>query len=461
MRRYALFALLGVVACGDDAPVSHLDAGSGDDSHVIDVDSGPTQPVSITVTIGGQPNAGVTVYFQNADSTLVATKTTDATGTASALMNAGGYVTAVDPFEVAAGLPTKIVRTFAGVKEGDHLLLDEPTDPTQISIIFQGPVYNNVLLRSYTITPSCGPSLTMNPQPGPTGDKSAHGTLTLYGCGAQADFHVVAKDISGDVLVSQFTAGQPITANATIDTSEAGFSNAPQRMYTLTNVPNTVGQFTFTDHQLSTLAWGAQPGARAPGAGTGTTTLAMKVPTFTNATSMIEAVATANRNRHTLLSWGPFAATYTSDAGTRVLKAFASDPAYSAATHAVSWTESANGASPDFVHLLANGIRGNEGFYIDWQMVAPYSEGTATLPTLPPGMYDLNFADTDSIELGVRQYKVPGGFDATRASFFISQSLPAATGEASSVEHEPPIQARTQATMPHATFSSWFVRASH
>src|SRR5689334_14899213 len=94
--RSLVVGLVLVAACGDD-PVHHLpDAPPPPDA----APDGPVSGVvSLTVTLDGAPQMGVRVIFQNADSSLVMSTTTDATGTAMATMVAGGYVTALDPFK--------------------------------------------------------------------------------------------------------------------------------------------------------------------------------------------------------------------------------------------------------------------------------------------------------------------------------------------------------------------------
>src|SRR5258706_3224479 len=120
MRRVLLVVVL-VAACGDDSNRHIMDA-------PIVVPDGPTPdvpptPVTLTVTIDGVPHANVPVYFQNSDSHLVSATKTDASGVASAVLVAGGFVTAVDPYSTAFGLPQNNLYTFAGVKPGDNLLL--------------------------------------------------------------------------------------------------------------------------------------------------------------------------------------------------------------------------------------------------------------------------------------------------------------------------------------------------
>src|ERR1041384_1078663 len=112
----ALFSL-PLVACGscdDDGRGRLPDAAVIPDAPP-DMMTTP-QPVTITIKRNGTAMSGVKVFFQNADNTSVKTTTTDATGSASATMDAGGFVTAIDPFFVldqVLGRADHELRTFA------------------------------------------------------------------------------------------------------------------------------------------------------------------------------------------------------------------------------------------------------------------------------------------------------------------------------------------------------------
>src|SRR4029078_34509 len=101
------------------------------------IDAAPLT-VKLTVTRNGSPALQVQVYFQNADNSVVKSVKTDNNGEAEAVMVAGGSVTAINPFTpplpAVLGLPrAEELRTFVGVKPGDHLFLtlnDSPESTT-------------------------------------------------------------------------------------------------------------------------------------------------------------------------------------------------------------------------------------------------------------------------------------------------------------------------------------------
>src|SRR6185437_5207362 len=94
-------AIAVLAACGGDS-LRHIPDAPPSPTDAPSADAGPPPPVTVTVTYGGTPQPGVTAIFTNADSSPVATLQTDASGTASQDMAAGGFVTVVDPFPIAA-----------------------------------------------------------------------------------------------------------------------------------------------------------------------------------------------------------------------------------------------------------------------------------------------------------------------------------------------------------------------
>ena len=99
MRRLPLLFLV-LAACGDDSARKIADAppaGFEDAPKLIDAPPQMLQVVATVTNADGSAVAGVHVYFQNADSSVVGETMLDASGNARQLMNAGGYVTALVP----------------------------------------------------------------------------------------------------------------------------------------------------------------------------------------------------------------------------------------------------------------------------------------------------------------------------------------------------------------------------
>ena len=137
MRPLLRIAIVALVSCNGGDGLKHIDSavGTGDGPTDSAIDAAPL-PVTVTITgNSGTAVVGATVYFQNADSSLVAEATTDASGSASQLMAAGGYVTALIPQVedgfAASGFQQVQIETFAGVQPGDHLLISNSSSESE------------------------------------------------------------------------------------------------------------------------------------------------------------------------------------------------------------------------------------------------------------------------------------------------------------------------------------------
>src|SRR5580658_2025808 len=128
MRTSILLALAAVVGCGGNSTKHLADAPKSDapksiDSKDIDAapDAAPTGTVSIAVDNNGSAVVGATVYFQDADSTVVSNTVTGSDGTASATIAEGGFVTVIEPEPADS---EQFLDTFSGVKPNDKLTLE-------------------------------------------------------------------------------------------------------------------------------------------------------------------------------------------------------------------------------------------------------------------------------------------------------------------------------------------------
>lgn len=425
MRKVGLLiALVGFgAACDEDNPARHLDAGMVDSPmQMIDAPVTP-QPVTITVKSDGIGQEGVVVHFQNADSSLVATEMTDATGTASHLMNAGGYVTAIDPVpqQVPAGLPqgpSHDIRTFAGVKPGDHLRIEEDNGGQGTTMTLTLPPQTNPSIIYYDVATSCGGTTLSG-----TGSAGSNpsGTVYFYGC-TSADILVTAMDDGGNPLEYFFVANQAVTDTGTIDYTAKTFSGLATRTYTLGDQPANVVAMDVKQELATTKGPLTDFNASASGM---PAMASISFPNIPNGLSIVEIDGRTNNMQHMALDWGGLSTTgYTTDFGARMLDD-ATGFSFDATTHAASWTQATAGVAPDFVAARIFGTRttATEYRYVSWQIVAPYAAMTVSLPTLPAGTFDLNFTANDAVDVDDLIFgKVPGGYDTVRASFYAIQS---------------------------------------
>jgi hypothetical protein len=133
---------------------------------------------------------------------------------------------------------------------------------------------------------------------------------------------------------------------------------------------------------------------------------------------------------HQVEDWGPIGA-YTFNGANVLLHEFATRPEYNLETRAFTWTV-LPGAAPDLA--IARGYfsrsdgKSQQGW--TWEIVVPYSGTAVAYPVLPGPDAKYNpVAATDSVELDrVLTAKVPGGYDAIRATALSQDPRQAITG---------------------------------
>ena len=405
-RTLVLFA--AVAACGNKDKVRHLDGGSDTDDGSFD--GGPDgPPVTLTVTYNGAPQMGVRVYFQNADSSLVASTMTDATGTASAAMNPGGFVTAVDAVPPPIGTTVSdVLSTFAGVKPGDHLVLgrDDRGSETVINVIAPIDAAQPTMYSAYT---PCGSNtLTAGPM-------SATGPLILENCGATTDVLIVTTDGAGKVLHSIYKSG--VDATMAIDLHAATYAAPMTRTYKYDNTPTAPRTIGVHD-AFARPQGGLFEGVTSPALNNGPPTMTtMSLPIVAGATDVVTTVDFPPNvsSFRTFIDWGAYSSMFHVDFAAHLVPDIVAFPTYDVASHSASWTETAGTLQPDLIVLEIDAARPSDGRSWAWHVAAPHAT-TVALPTLPTDFYDFSIAATDSSRLvQLVSAKVPGGYDAVRA----------------------------------------------
>jgi hypothetical protein len=436
MRRVVLALLLA--ACGDDGvrhtPDASTHDGPVDAPEVMD-------PVTVTVTRADTAIPGVHVYFQNVDSSLVLATTTDANGTASAVMEAGGYVTAVDPFPAPGlgGITTNQLATWVGVKPGDHLRISEPgisTMQVTVNASFDPAatstwVYSSCLLGG---EPLNGLAATVVAQPGVA-------DVMLENCGPTTNFLLVSFDDNGLPLNMAFFPDTAVVDQGMVNLTPV-WAGVDAKSWTFNNGPALTGlevQEELLDARgiVYSMLFDTPSDQQNP-------TVTDPMPVFPNATEVVQTDLYTT-NYHALYDWGPYASTYTVDVGARMLAELTGPPSFDAATHAISITEAATGATASYTATSLRAQRAADTRQWIWQVASPHAT-TITLPTLPTDIYDFNVRADDSVDVPLWGIgKVPGGYDAIRAFAFVSTNGPSgfvsqlgASGEVTVEQYEPP-----------------------
>jgi hypothetical protein len=396
--------------CGGD-PVRHVVDAAPQPDGTVAIDAPPqVQTVTLTVQKDGAPQAGIRVYYLNADSSLVASMTTNAAGVTSATMAAGGYVVALDPLGLG-GKGEHRISMFAGVKPGDHLQLHNPPllDSTAISFTMTIPTDATIGVAHYMYATSCS-SGEITPV---LAAVTVSGPVTLYGCNGVADIMIYTTDTNLNVLSSFYVANQAVADAQPLDLSAQTYASVPARTYTVSNHPagNTNGVY-IGDTSVSPRGV-IYPGPSRSITGDPAVTQ-VPTPTFTGALHVVRSdFNNAGIAAHHFIDWGPYATTYALDLGARILPDFATRPVFEQPTHSITWNETGTN-EPDFVFADGSGYRASTSWY--WQIVGPRTGAYLTLPLLPTDVFDYNFGPADFPQIyRVIQAKTSGGYDAVRA----------------------------------------------
>lgn len=408
MRKLSL--VLFLVACGDDGVRHTSDAPHPSDGAPDSPADAAVQPVTFAAVLDRQPVMGVHVYFQNADSSVVLATTTDATGTASAVMAAGGYVTAVDPF---GGVQQDELDTFVGVKPGDHLLLTRSDVETATQVTVQAPD-DSAMTSFYAYSPCNVSGTQLNPPPQSLLATPVSAQMTLNNCGATTDFLVLASNGSG---TSEFLYAptQPIVDQGTVDLTASTYAPATSRTITYTNVP-ALRSMTQQADLLGPSGPVFEFLTETP-SDTIDPSITFNVPLFTGAVDVLQTYFNYKQySQQTTVDWGQLGSAATIDMAARALNEFTGPPTFDPSTHQASVpADTSAGLTPDFSLFALSASRSAVPRNWVWFVTAPYG-ASVTLPTVPTDVFDFNVGsgDTYNVDSWVNG-KVPGGYDAVRA----------------------------------------------
>jgi len=417
------WVLLALAACGDDSNRKIADAPPGGQHDAPgQMDAPPVNtPVTVLVKDDAGPTQGAHVYFQANDSTVISSTTTDTGGTASAVMPMGGFVTVVPSPQNGKGSLFYHLSTWAGVKPGDHLILDDSggteVPPTNVTVVL--PPDPNHTVGQYQVSTTCGVGY-ISVGTGSAVVATTTGTVSVY-C-ATADVLVVALDIDGQAVSSFYVAAQAFVEGDTIDYSLKTFTNSATRNYQFTNNTDTA-DIPVTDVLTSTRGTIYAPqGMTLSGNPAVSSAVFPAVPT--GALDLITADQYAGMTERVFLEWGT-TGDYTQDWAAHLLPDFTADlPTFDTGTHALAWTTTGGALVPDLVGTQTYGS-GNSTYW-NWDMFGPGGTSLA-FPALPTDLADFNYTHDPGINAIVTA-KVPGGYDSIRATVFAGPHPSGATG---------------------------------
>lgn len=429
MRKLSLVLLL--VACGDDGVRHTPDAPRADGAPDSSVDAA-VLPVTLTATYNGQPVAGVHVYFQNADSSVVLATTTDASGAASAVMQPGGYVTAINPYG-AQGQDD--LETFAGVKPGDHLLLQRALVPeSSITVNVQAPSDGALNHTVYSPCNNAGASLSL-PAVRSVAAAVPQGQITLSNCGSATDFLVLSND-TGIPTAYLYAANVAVADQGTADLTTGTYAPVTTRTLTYSNLPSAQS-LSIEDDVLDPLGIIYIAGTETPADQPSAT---VQIPEFPGESDLLQTTFNNQTfSQQVLFDWGHLGSAFSTDVGARALQSFTGSPTFDAATHAGTIPlDTAAGGAGDFSLFFMAVTRPAPQHDWQWTIAAPFG-ATVALPTLPTDVFDYNVGSGDTAAInGWVNGKVPGGYDAVRAFLLATtgpQSLAVGSAGAATFVH--------------------------
>ena len=450
-----LVSVVGVVAaCGDDGKTGLLaDAPPLTDARIIDgapgidgpaIDAapidgtpidGPVPGVTVTVTLGGVPAPNVTVYFQSKDSATTATVATGIDGVATSPVEAGGFVTVVDPEPPPPGLigPTAHLATFAGVQPGDHLFRDVPLESAQgASVQFTISVPNEQQGYDYTLYSTCGtasigrgnsPARARRPARGRKAAAIAAEPLIanveLFGCGGRADLLVVGTDSDNFVRSWQYQANVALVTEGTVTFSS--YQSPEDQTYSYTVLDNTSNLHVTRELRTARgTLYTIDTFASVEGS-SGSLNVSMPTPEDAIAiTTTTDELNFPSSSRPTIVEWG-LNTSYTLDIPATRLHAYDDAPVLDIPGHAVTWIDQTAGQAPQLTITSTQNSRSDEnGSHTwTWDLVAPWQAGKVAYPVLPTTLFDFNPASNDEpFVQRLTTAKVPGGYDAARPRVF-------------------------------------------
>ena len=364
--------------------------------------------VTLRVTSSGDPVPNVATIFLDAQDKQIAAVTTNASGTAAAMVSPGGTVTAI----IHEGSGLDHLTTFTGVHPGDALVLElQPAGPvttTPVNLTF--PTNGST---TYSLFPSCG-----DPQ------ASADGTFVFRpaGCAGTADFVLGAGD--GQTISSFLVAmGVAVGADATIVGS---FALPVSPAYSYIAIPPALAAISTRAAVLGhNGVMYAESSSVQLAANQATATLHETIPsTATPALVTTNLWPQPSELGQQLVAdvVADASADYTLDVTQTMLPRYITAPAYDVASRSIGWGEAPATAQSTVVRAHIHAYRDAipSGRSWTWDIAAAKTATSVTFPALPDvdGFSFIPIATDTVVVDDLTTALFPGGFDALRTSPF-------------------------------------------
>ena len=408
MKRASFAVLLALAACKADlhqtVDAQPLDAAV--DTLGISTGDPPANAVKLIVTRSGAPVENVAVFFQAADSSLIAQSLTNDTGLAWAIMPSGGFVTARE--HVGQGLEQ--LSTFAGVQPSDALALDlSPTGPTAEHLFhITVPTSTNAAV-GYRVFSPCGEA----------GIASPSEDITLVGCGSMTDLVIMPVDVDGNALGALFA--QDVTIDGTVDI-QGSYQSFTTVSLSYTNVPDFVSFVGMYEALSATRRAYSDTNGAVASNHLASADVSMPQSTGTELTAANLFPTSGEVGIQSIYNWHPATSSYSLDVGSVILPPFATAPAFTPSTRTLAWTERDGALQPDIVRARIQVYRDAipAGTAWSWRIVAARSGTSVAYPKLPViDNFDFTPTADDTVTVSeLTTLSLPGGFAGFRTKGF-------------------------------------------
>lgn len=400
MKQYLSLVLLA--ACGDPP------ARPTDDAPPADIDA-PIEPLSVAVTRGGAPVADVQVYFQADDSTLVASRRTDASGVARA--SGSTFVSVIVP---PSTFTSTQIYTFTAVEPTDvlHVELDPSVRPF-IGATIEFTESTNPDIAKYVMSLGCGGVADVIPNVTISGHCGGPGIDTVI-----TDALLVGVDLADRPVEQIFLPGMILGQQAPVVITTPW---SPSRTTTIaySNLPDDVFTLEF-EQDLWTATGRVWPGEyRIAMAEEHAVMTTEPVPDVAGAAYVMRTTTKSGSGAYrSIHDVRPYAATYDfqqsfADAMPRDLSAL---PSFDVGMHAIRWSEGATGVAANVAVGTVHVQRGNDSW--DWHVAGDHASTKLRVPSLPVEGKDYNPQSGDTTTVDLEEADRAGGYAARRARVF-------------------------------------------
>lgn len=387
--RFAIWLVIAA-ACGDS-----LESAPAPDAMIQDASTDGI----VRIEVRSDPKQGVEVFFQNRDSTLVLATRTDADGRANALMEPGGFVTAV--------IDTTMM-TYADVEPGDELVFERFTTATDALTSLRVQVPSETNATSYRLYSSCGTREIF-------GAQIQALDISLGACGEEADM-LAAVSLPSGAERTIFRDDVSIGPNTLVTFAPPYM---PERVATVmaTAVPPDVPLLLASIALVRGPVFLFPPRTTAIGVtgNEGTATVTMPIPDGATASIHLQRTQGTDPSVFHVVQWQSASTAITVPYGGDNVRSYRTRPDFDADAQQIAWEEELDGEIADGVLVQLHWMDVNL-VPRDWWVLAPRTPlPEVALPVIPDPR--LTPVEASTTVLRLDNFAWDGGYARAKRGF--------------------------------------------